>query len=115
MFVNPIKTDSLENEAYRLLPARVDWHAKHSPHKVFALLPVDESSARHGFMPVPYASLARAVDRLCWWLESTLVPSTAILTYAGPSGIRWTIILLACIKAGRCVGVSDRPNDFTPR
>ncbi|KAK5687894.1 hypothetical protein LTR17_026672 [Elasticomyces elasticus] len=93
-----------------LLPAAIDYRAKHTPNRVFAILPKGDSLA-DGFFSLTYAGLAKAVDSTAWWLEEILgaIPTEQKFTdfptvpYMGPNDYRYHLILLAAMKTGRKV------------
>ncbi|KAK4893661.1 hypothetical protein LTR49_028473 [Elasticomyces elasticus] len=93
-----------------LLPAAIDYRAKHTPNRVFAILPKGDSLA-DGFFNLTYAGLAKAVDSTAWWLEDVLgaIPTEHKFTdfptvpYIGPNDYRYHLLLLAAMKTGRKV------------
>ncbi|KAK3072880.1 hypothetical protein LTR53_006020 [Teratosphaeriaceae sp. CCFEE 6253] len=91
-----------------LLPAAVDYRAKHSPDTVFAVLPKDDK-LEDGFFDLTYAALAKAVNALAWWLDEVLgtIPATEkfkdfpTVPYIGADDFRYVLLVLAAMKTGR--------------
>lgn len=83
----------------RLLPQVVDHHARTEPSRVYASVPKSAVNLSDGFQDVTMAELANIVNRLSWWLESTLgVGSLNAIAYIGPADIRYSAIFLAAVK-----------------
>lgn len=71
-----------------LIPDQLDNLARSDPDHVFASLPRSATFA-DGLYDITFRTFARAVNRVAWWLESTLGKSTTFETiaYIGPGGI----------------------------
>ncbi|KAF2087957.1 acetyl-CoA synthetase-like protein, partial [Saccharata proteae CBS 121410] len=90
-----------------LLPAVIDETARASPEKVFAITP-RTGSLRDGYTQTTYAQVARAVNKLAWWLDEKLGQwpdgvEPEMLAYIGPRDLRYAIIVVAAMKTNRQV------------
>ncbi|KAL9117063.1 MAG: hypothetical protein Q9187_006405 [Circinaria calcarea] len=90
-----------------LIADQLDSLAQSDPDHVFASLPRSSTFA-HGLYHITLRTLARAVDRAAWWLESTLGKSSDFETiaYIGPADLRYVILAIAATKVGYKVGFS---------
>ncbi|KAL7966389.1 hypothetical protein HDV63DRAFT_397037 [Trichoderma sp. SZMC 28014] len=88
----------------RLLANIVDEYANYEPERVFVYQPYTSNLA-DGYRAITFKETARGVDHLARELlkqrqdatdEKDSFPTVA---YIGPSDIRYTIVMLACIKA----------------
>jgi hypothetical protein len=63
------------------------------------------SAYAYGYKNFTYGQLARAVDRMSWWLDQELGPALNFPTFAylGASDHRYTILWLAASKTRRQV------------
>lgn len=70
----------------RLIPTLVDELAASTPDHVYASIPRNQDFTG-GFDDVTYRSLARAIDRAAFWIESKVGKSVDFETiaYLGPS------------------------------
>ncbi|TKA73217.1 hypothetical protein B0A55_07778 [Friedmanniomyces simplex] len=95
-------------EQQQLLPAAVDYRAKHTPNKVYAALPKGDY-LEDGFFDLTYAAFARAIDAMAWWLDSVLgskpagtrFDDLATVPYVGPDDFRYVLLIHATMKTGR--------------
>jgi acyl-CoA synthetase (AMP-forming)/AMP-acid ligase II len=90
------------------LPAIIDYRAQITPDRIFCYLP-NGSELQNGFHRFTYASLARAVDRMAWWLDETLESEDSdghapSIPYCGANDLRYPLLTIAAAKTGRKVG-----------
>lgn len=85
----------------RLLAQIVDHAAETDPSRRFAVIPRGQEVS-DGFQDLFMKDLAKAVNFMCWWIESTIGPaqSRETLAYLGSNDVRYGIFLLACQKTG---------------
>ncbi|KAK5689976.1 hypothetical protein LTR17_026076 [Elasticomyces elasticus] len=91
-----------------LFPVAIDYRAKHTPDKVYAVLPKG-TELEHGFFNLTYAAFAKAVDAMAWWLDQKLGAKAAdrkfdqitAVPYIGPDDFRYVLIIIAAMKTGR--------------
>ncbi|KAL9078027.1 MAG: hypothetical protein Q9157_003058 [Trypethelium eluteriae] len=91
-----------EGAGKRLLTAIIDSLARSDPQRCFMSIPATDN-INDGLRDVSYATLARAIDRCAWWMESLLgkgVDFPSIATYLSPMDFRHVILIFASIKAG---------------
>ncbi|KAM0463310.1 hypothetical protein ACHAO4_000023 [Trichoderma viride] len=88
----------------RLLANIVDDYATYEPERVFAYQPYS-SNLEDGYRPITFTETSRGVNHLARELlkqrqdaadDKDSFPTVA---YIGPSDVRYTIVMLACIKA----------------
>ena len=93
---------------HRLMPLLVDELAVSKPANVYASI-IHGNDVSAGFDDITWSRFANAVNRMAWWLESTLGdrgPHSPTVGYLGPADIRYFILVLAANKAGfkvRCL------------
>jgi len=75
-----------EDYGRRLLPVLLDGLARTAPSRIFASIPTSQSYST-GLKDISMASIARAVDRISWWLDEQLGSAVGFPTiaYLGPS------------------------------
>lgn len=75
--------ESPANPTYgqRLLPNLVDERSKERPNDIYALVP-KSAQFNDGMLEITYATLARTIDAVAFWLEQTLGKSTTFETIA---------------------------------
>lgn len=93
-----------------LIPTIIEHRAQETPNRVFALLPKGPT-LRDGWFELTYSALAKAVDRMAWWLHDTLDTAAAAadeqkentksLTYVGANDIRYVFLTYAAVKSRR--------------
>ncbi|KAK3645619.1 hypothetical protein LTR56_009059 [Elasticomyces elasticus] len=91
-----------------LMPAAIDYRAKHTPDRVYAVLPKGER-LEDGFADLTYAAFARAIDATAWWLDEVLgakapegkFDSLNAVPYIGPNDFRYVLFTMAAMKTGR--------------
>lgn len=90
----------------RLAQNIVDDVARDEPDRLYARMPRPDWR-KDGFRDVSYREVARAVNKLSWWLDERLGPGEhRRIAYAGPHDLRYAFIILACMKTRRSVRVS---------
>ncbi|MBE7182568.1 MAG: AMP-binding protein [Terriglobus roseus] len=84
----------------RIIVAELDRRAKLEPERVLAIYPKDNTLAE--WQEVTFGDYAKAVDRMCAFLEPIIGRSTTFDTQAlyGPPDMRYHFFLFACIKLG---------------
>ncbi|KAL7917709.1 hypothetical protein ACQKWADRAFT_325439 [Trichoderma austrokoningii] len=88
----------------RLLVNIVDDYAAHEPERVFVSQPYS-SNLEDGYRDITFKETARAVNHLARELLNQTQDATSdkdsfpTVAYIGPSDIRYTTVMLACIKA----------------
>ncbi|KAM4061584.1 male sterility protein [Hirsutella rhossiliensis] len=90
----------------RLLVNVVDETAVAEPSRPFAYAPLS-SKPEDGWEPITFRQVANAVNHVARLVADTVKADSKdgepfpTLAYVGPSDIRYGIVMLACIKAGR--------------
>lgn len=85
----------------RLLPQVIDAYAKRDPERIYALVP-HSADVDQGFRRITMKELARAVNRIAWWIDREIGHSDNFetLAYMGATDIRYGIFFFAAIKCG---------------
>jgi acyl-CoA synthetase (AMP-forming)/AMP-acid ligase II len=85
-------------------PTMINERASATPERTYAIIPKSES-LQDGFRNFTYKQLARAVDKMSWWLDDNLGKSTNLdtIAYMGPSDLRYTFLYIAALKTHRKV------------
>ena len=93
--------DNSQPYGSRLLPPVVDQLSRTDPTRVYATFPLSSDLSR-GFRDVTMLQIARAVNKLAWWIEMNLGRSivSETVAYIGPSDLRYAIVFLAAVKCG---------------
>jgi len=88
------------HDTFRLLPKVVDDFARLEPERVLAAIPLG-LEVSDGFRDITAKTFAKAVDRLAWFLQKELGRGRRedVITYLGPSDIRYALVALAAAKA----------------
>ena len=75
--------DAQANPTYgqRLLPNLIDERSKQRPDDVYALVP-RSTQFKDGMLEITYATLAKSIDGVAYWLERTLGRSKDFQTIA---------------------------------
>ena len=84
----------------RLLHTTIDDYASDVPDRVWASIP-QSGNLCDGYRDISYATFANAINRLSWWLESSIGPAKPgipTICYIGPADIRYCLIALASAK-----------------
>ncbi|KAJ5834349.1 hypothetical protein N7447_000375 [Penicillium robsamsonii] len=91
----------MESHRKRLLATTVDDRAETNPNQRFAVIP-QGLEISDGFQDLSIKDLARAVNFICWWIESSIGPTQypETLAYMGRNDARYFIFMLACQKTG---------------
>lgn len=99
----------------QLLVTSVDDAAEREPNRRFAVIPKG-SELSDGFMNLTMKELARAVNCMAWWIESTIGEgnSRETLAYMASNDVRYCIFLLACQKTGHQVSILHLSGVMTP-
>ncbi|KAF2811621.1 putative NRPS-like enzyme [Mytilinidion resinicola] len=86
----------------RLLPDVIDLRAQRSPQDIFARVPSSTATYGSGFRSVTILELSNAIKRVAWLLEEHLGKGQdhETLAYIGPNDLRYSIIVIAAVKAG---------------
>lgn len=66
----------------RLLPAVIDQRARDEPQSAWCSLPVDDYDLSKGFEDITISRFANAINRLAWFIESTIGKSSTFETVA---------------------------------
>ncbi|KAJ5435765.1 Male sterility NAD-binding [Penicillium cf. griseofulvum] len=91
----------MESHWKRLLATTVDDGAEINSSQRFAVIPRGPEIS-HGFQDISIKDLARAVNFMCWWIESMIGPAQypETLAYMGSNDVRYFMFMLACQKTG---------------
>ncbi|KAF2138742.1 uncharacterized protein K452DRAFT_300824 [Aplosporella prunicola CBS 121167] len=106
--------DEEQQYGYRLMPTLVDERARGTPDRVYAITPKTADIA-DGYGETTYSQVARAVNKLAWWLDEELGKCTETfdtIAYIGPRDLRYAFIVLAATKAHRKVLLPLSQNSF---
>ncbi|KAF2103927.1 acetyl-CoA synthetase-like protein [Rhizodiscina lignyota] len=89
----------------RLVPVLIDEQAERTPTKVYASVPQSSQLEPGCYRDVTIRDFARAIDRLCAFLEPLIGFSTTLNTvaYFGPPDIRYQMMMPALSKLGHKV------------
>ncbi|KIW12711.1 hypothetical protein PV08_09989 [Exophiala spinifera] len=95
-------SQSTQTQAQQLLPIILDRRARDTPDNVFAKVPRSPTSYRDGFRAVKYSELVNAINQVAWLIEQGFGKGNGFptITYLGPSDLRYSIVVVAAIKAG---------------
>ncbi|KAF3391263.1 Iterative polyketide synthase CazM [Penicillium rolfsii] len=97
-----------------LLPHIVDHYAKFKPDQLYAEYPRSLTSYDEGFRPITYRAFANAINRMAWWLITTLGQGNGEpLAYIGPNDLRYPALVLGAVKAGYCMFLPSPRNSIT--
>jgi acyl-CoA synthetase (AMP-forming)/AMP-acid ligase II len=87
----------------RLLPHVVDDIAASEPSRPYIYQP-KSSNPEDGWVPVTFKELANAIDHVAHIIAETVKKDSTnefpTLAYVGPSDVRYTVVVLASVKAG---------------
>jgi hypothetical protein len=95
----------MKDEDRKPFPTWVEERAAATPERVFALIPKTDI-VKDGYREFTYRELARAVDKLSWFLDqelSTPAVDFDTIAYIGASDLRYTILYIAVQKTRRQV------------
>lgn len=91
----------------------IDQRAQETPSRPWILVPRSEE-LKEGYVALTYLQLARAIDKVAWWLDSALVRvgDHDTIVYQGPNDVRWAFIIFAAQKTGRNLLVLNPNNSL---
>jgi acyl-CoA synthetase (AMP-forming)/AMP-acid ligase II len=95
----------MKDEDRKPFPTWIDERAAETPERVFALIP-RTNVVKDGYQEFTYRQLARAVDKLSWFLDQELGSPPVdfeTIAYMGVSDLRYTILYIAVQKTRRQV------------
>lgn len=84
----------------RLLHTTVDELAQTDPSRAWASIPYDDDDLSIGYQDIAYNVLANSVNKLAWFIETSLGPSAHFETiaYIGQPDVRYQMMSLAAAK-----------------
>jgi hypothetical protein len=85
-------------------PTIVEERAHETPDREYSVIP-RTTTLDDGYTNFTYAQLARAVDKMCWWLDENLGKASNFetLAYIGATDQRYTFLYFATYKTRRQV------------
>ena len=90
-----------------LVPTQIDKIADEAPSRTFGEF-IDSPLTPGGVHRLDYGDLARAIDRLAWWMSSSIdLPRFSVVAYMGFPDVRYYIVLVAGIKCGYTVSLAS--------
>lgn len=97
----PALDDNAKMSHSHLLPVIIEERARRKPLAAFAKIPKN-NAYENGYRIVTNAALATAIDYLANLISATFAPGheNQCIAYLGQSDLRYSIVLLAGIKAG---------------
>jgi len=86
----------------QLLPTLLENRANVEPNGIFAKIPLSTTTYAQGFRSVTNAELCNAINRVAWLIDGQFGKghNFPTLAYLGPSDLRYSIVVVAAIKAG---------------
>ena len=89
---------------HRLIPQLIDERAESNPQGSVWSVP-KSSNLADGFRDISYGQVARAVNKVAWWIDEHVGKSTTFekLAYTGPPDLRYSILTVAAQKTGHTV------------
>ncbi|KAI1346772.1 hypothetical protein F5Y01DRAFT_264280 [Xylaria sp. FL0043] len=98
-----------------VLPVVIDELARNDPHRPWASIPVDDNDLTRGYEDINYETLASAIDKLAWVIDSAIGKSTTFETiaYLGTSDLRYHMMQMAACKTGHKVLFSSHLNSLS--
>lgn len=101
----------------KLLPTQIDQIAEQDPSRIFGEF-IDSPITPDGVHKLQYRDLARAIDRLAWWICSSLqdskLPEFTVVCYMGYPDVRYYIVLVAMIKCRYTVSYCSTAHTSCP-
>lgn len=92
-----------ENTPYgrRLLPLLIDEIAAQDPERPWVSV-AKTDNLQDGFQDLSYRRFANAINRMAWWLESSIGKGQnhETLAYIGPPDVRYYVVCLVAVKVG---------------
>ena len=97
------------NYGHRLIPQVIDERAKVNPQGSVWSVP-KSSNLADGFRDISYDQVARAINKVAWWIDEHIGKSTTFekLAYIGPPDLRYSILTVAAQKTGHTVSRISR-------
>lgn len=91
----------------KLLVHAIEEKARWIPHHTYIRY-APASWEQVGYDTITWAQYAHAIDKVAFWLDEQIVRATEsdTIAYVGPNDPRYAILVPACIKAGKVVGLS---------
>jgi hypothetical protein len=85
-------------------PVLVEERVREDPNRTYSIIP-KTTSLEDGYVNFTYQQLARAVNKMSWWLDQQLGKAVnfEIFSYIGLNDHRYTILYIAAAKTGRQV------------
>jgi hypothetical protein len=85
-------------------PTVIEERASDTPDRIYAIIP-NSDSLQDGYRNFRYNQLAKAIDKMSWWLDQKLGKSVDLdtLAYVGASDLRYLFLYVAAIKTRRKV------------
>lgn len=82
----------------------VDERARDTPERPYAIIPRSKK-LDDGYVNFNYAQLAKAVDRMSWWLDQKLgkAVNLDVIAYIGDNDLRYGLLYFAALKTRRQV------------
>jgi len=76
--------------------------SRETPEALYREYPISSLSYEEGYRRITYHDFANAINGAARWLSETLGLSKnhEVLTYIGPNDLRYTVLVLAAVKAG---------------
>ena len=96
------RCDAPRDAGHRLMTKIIDDVSVSDPQRCFMSIQ-QSSDLKDGLRDVSYVSIARAINRCAWWIESLLgkgYDHPTIATYLDPMDFRHVILVFGAIKAG---------------
>jgi hypothetical protein len=90
------------SDSNQLLPTILDNRARTNPHGIWAKFPVSPTTYGSGFRSATHLEVANAINKVAWLLDEHFGKGKDFetLAYLGPNDLRYTIVVVAGIKAG---------------
>ena len=90
------------SHAEQLLPNVLQNRANKTPNAIFAKYPRSPTTYTEGFREVKYFEFVNAINRVAWLLEENFgsAQDFPAIAYYGPSDLRYSIVVVAAVKAG---------------
>ena len=94
---------------HRLIPQMIDERAELNPQGSVWSVP-KSSNLADGFRDISYGQVARAINKVAWWIDEHIGKCTTFenLAYIGPPDLRYSILTVAAQKTGHTVSRISR-------
>jgi acyl-CoA synthetase (AMP-forming)/AMP-acid ligase II len=85
-------------------PTLIEERSRDTPDRIYAIIP-KSTDVQDGYKDFTYKQLAKAVDKMSWWLDQSLGKSVDLDTvaYMGANDLRYTFLYIAAVKTRRKV------------